>query len=230
MRRTVKAGRGCVWALAGAAGLIALVPWQGIIWDGGFPDIECRLRFVDETGKPLPGVTLKVVTKTGGVCHFYPVDEFVPETAVVSDADGRMTFHHSAKYLEFSGHEYRNFFGMRFGKTRAPRYDCVFMHGEREVFQTPFNFHQREWDQFQQPTITRPRTPWNTTAYGRLPEEDFTSWQLRLFDANRDGILDREEKTAASYFTWRLGEEEFAEKPTGQSFRVVERTVVVTTP
>lgn len=107
--RPAKIRRGCLWAIIGLAAAIALVPWQGIIWDGKFPDVECRLKFVDSDNKPVPGVNLTVLTKAGGVCYFYPVDEFVPNRAVTSDAEGRIVFHHTSMFLEFAGHEYSVF-------------------------------------------------------------------------------------------------------------------------
>lgn len=198
---------------------------QGIIWDGKFPDVECRLKFVDGNNKPLPGVTLTVLTKAGGACHFYPVDEFVPDRVVVSDAEGRMVFHHSSKFLEFSGREYSNLIGMRFGETSAPHYDCVFALDGREVFRTPFNFHRREWDEFRQPTMTRTwQLPWDGNKYYPQPGEERDAWRMRLFDTNHDGKFDREELTAAGYFEWKR----FEEKPTETTFKVVERTIVVT--
>jgi hypothetical protein len=52
---------------------VLLVPFQGIIWDGGFQSTEYRLKFVDEAGPPVAGVTLQVETQVGGICHVYPV-------------------------------------------------------------------------------------------------------------------------------------------------------------
>jgi hypothetical protein len=230
VRRSAKVVHGCVWALIGCAVVIALVPFQGLIWDGKFPDVECRLKFVDGTNKPVPGVALTVLTKAGRECHFYPVDEFVPEQPVVSDTEGRMMFHHSSKFLEFAGHEYPNLIGMRFGQTSAPRYDCVFVLDGREVFRTPFNFYKREWNEFRQPTVQRAwRPPWDVTKHGPRAEEDFGAWRYRLFDANHDGVLDREEVTAANYFEWRL-HEVTAGNAGERTFLVVERTIVIPNP
>jgi hypothetical protein len=94
-----------------------LVPWQCILWGGRIPDVECRLKFVDANNKPVPGVTLAVYTKAGSRCHFYPVDEFVPDHPVVSDAEGRLVFHHSSNHIEFDGRECFNLIGMRFHDT-----------------------------------------------------------------------------------------------------------------
>lgn len=214
--------------LVGAAVLIALVPWQCIIWDGGFPNMECRLRFVDSDGKPVPGVTLTVYTKAGGVCHYYPIDEFVPDKPLVSDDEGRIVFHHSSVFFEFSGREYWNLIGMRFGETKAPHYECVFSHQGREVFRTKYNFHHPEWDEFRKPAITRTwNAPWGTDGLRLGKTEEFEALHERSFDTNQDGTLDREEKTARWWFQWKVGHEN-AEQSV--NYRVVERTIVIPNP
>jgi hypothetical protein len=233
--RSARIGRGCAWTLGGLAALFALVPWQGCIWDGGFPNVECRLKFVNANNKPVPGVTLTVLTNAGGVCHFYPVDEFVPDRPVVSDAEGRMVFHHTAGGLEFAGHESYNLFGMRFGETSAPRYQCVFSLDGREVFRTPFNFHRREWAGFRQPAVNRIwPPPWDLAKHGLQLDDDLDQWQarlMRLFDSNNDGKLDREEATAANYFERQQRfVREAAEKPTERGYDVVARTIVIPIP
>lgn len=224
MRRATGIGRGCVWTLVGVAILIALIPFKCIIWDGGFPDIECRLKFVDGDSKPVPGVTLTVFTRSGTPCHFYPIDEFVPDQPVVSDADGQLVIHHSANYLEFGGRTYQNLIGMGFGGN-APHYDCVFTHGGREVFRTPFNFHRREWDGFRKASVTREWSrPWDEKRHGPHPDEEFTAWERRLFGGKARAEMDRDERIAAGNF-----QRQFFREPKMQEiqFIVVERTVVI---
>jgi hypothetical protein len=99
------------------AAAVAFVPFQGIIWDGGFKSAEYRLRFVDAAGRPITGVTLRVLTKAGGACPFYPVDEFHPDRPPMSAADGMLVCHHSGNGLEFGGREHYNLVGMRFDET-----------------------------------------------------------------------------------------------------------------
>lgn len=227
MSRESRIRRGCLWALGAGTLLFVLVPWQGIIWDGGFPNVECRLKFVDGAGKPVHGVKLTVLTKAGGVCHFYPVDEFVPDQPLISDANGQMVFHHSANTLEFAGHEYSNLLGMRFGDTSAPRYDCIFSHNGREVFRTPFNFHRREWDEFQQPAVTGPWvSPWDKAKNVSPTAEEYEGLRRQQF-GGKVGEFDREERTAAGNFRERFFREPPGRDPT---FLVVERTIVIPTP
>jgi hypothetical protein len=198
-----------------------------MIWDGQFPNVECRLRFVDGERKPVQGVTMTVLTRSGTVCHYYPVDEFVPEQPLASDAEGWIVFHHSTNGLEFSGRVYSNLIGMEFGRSSSPRYDCVFHHGEREVFRTAYRFHGREWDEFGKGSVTR---RWAPPWYSSKPEEerhkDYEARRRLLFDGNRDN-LDREQLTAVGSFQRRYGSNSETDEIT---FAVVERTIVIPNP
>lgn len=230
MSRAARVRRGCVWALIGIAVLIALVPFQCIIWDGGFSDVECRLKFVSGDGKPVSDVVLTVLTKGGTVCHFYPVDEFVPDRPIASDAEGLIVFHHSTEWgLEFGGREYHNLIGMRFGDTTAPQYDCLFTHNGREVFRTPFNFtHAREWKEFHKPKVTRQWSPpWDEDKHGPQPGEAVKQWTQRHFGSKPREKMDRELRTAAGNF-----ERQFFREPRSREtqFHVVERTILITNP
>ena len=72
-----------------------------------------------------------------------------------------------------------------------------------------------------------------------LQDADHDAWRLRLFDTNKDGKLDREERTAAHNYGRRI-EREFeriafvnagraVEQPRAKeiTFLVVERTIAV---
>ena len=135
MKRPRKITLGCL-GRTGLATVLALVPFQVLVWDGGFPSIECRLRFVESNGNPVPGVKLTVHNKAGGVSHFYPVDEFVPESPVTSDDEGWMVFHHVSRGFEFGGKDYRSVFGFTLSEAKSPYYECVFSLVDREVFRT----------------------------------------------------------------------------------------------
>ena len=112
---------GCLALILGLVAIVLLAPIQEIVWDGGFPSTEYRLTFVDEAGRPVPGVTLRMETHADGVSYLYPVDEFLPDQAPTSDADGRMVFHHTGQGIEFGGHDRSNLLGVEFEKTLAPQ-------------------------------------------------------------------------------------------------------------
>lgn len=215
---------GCAIVVFGLGAAVALIPVQTVIWDGGFPNLEAQLTFVDGQDRPVPGVQLTVLTRAGGPSHFYPVDEFLPDQSPVSDAEGQMVFHHTAAWLEFSGRYSGNLLGMRFGETFAPQYECVFHLKGREVFRTPFNFHRREWESLRQPSITRTWQPPYLDKVQLREDEELKTWKLRLFDGNADGRLDREEMTAAITIERNIHPEE---KPAERMFEVVKRKIVV---
>ena len=210
---------------------IVLVPFQKIIWDGGFLTTEYRLTFVDEAGRPVSGVTLQTETRAGGICYLYPIDEFVPEQSPTSDADGRMVFHHVGDYLEFSGHERGNLLGMRFGAEGAPEYVCVFRVAGREIHRLPYDeLHPRgDWEGL--PTVTR------TWQHPDWPKREFVAhhaewsdYRRRLYDTNGDGKLDREESVAARHFDRVIIDAEAEAEKRDVRFFVIERTVTISIP
>jgi hypothetical protein len=230
----------------GIAAFAVLWPMPGgIRWDGGFRSVECRLRFVDNLGNPVKGVTLTVRTRAGGVCHFYPVDEFVADQPVTSDADGWMVFHHTENGIEFSGTAYTNVLGMSLGGDDAPHYDCFFTLGDREVFRTPYDFHGDKWKKFQRGVFVK---EWGLPGvdiekYKWEEKQDYQGWGFRMFDSNKDGTIDREEAVAARHAISRLEDErsrveaakagkvpELGQRTREVSFLVIERTIAVPNP
>ena len=219
--------QGCLFAVILLIAVVLLIPFQGIIWDGGFPSVEYRLRFVDSAGRPVPGVTLQVVTQAGGVCPFYPVNEFLPDHAITSDADGQLVFHHVSHVLEYGGHESSNLLGMRFGETTGPQYWCVFRAADWEVARLRLDdLRPRgdEWDHLAVIHRPWPCPEWKIENY-LTDSDDWTAQRIRLFDGDRNGQLDREERTAAGYF---IRSTECQERQI--EFAVVERTITLANP
>ncbi len=206
-----------VWhaAVVAVIAFVLLYPVQGVIWDGGFPSAEFRLRFVDEHGQPVPGVRLEVFTQAGGPSPHYPVNEFRPGHVVESDADGRMAFHHVSRSLEFGGRERRNLLGMEFGESSGPRYACAFFHEAREVYRIPYN--KLSPHSYDLPTVER---EWTFDAWSA------EQWEAYDFDLNHDGTLDREERVARQY-VWRKFE---WTESTRERFDIVEKTIVIGRP
>lgn len=205
-----------VWraVVASVIAFVLLYPFQAIIWDGGFPSAEFRLRFVDEQGQPVPDVRLEVFTLAGGRSPHYPVNEFRLGQAVKSDADGRMAFHHVGTSLEFGGRDYFNLLGITVSKTGSPRYDCAFFLDDREVYRTPYN--DLSPHDFDLPRVEREWT---------FPEWTQQEWAAHDRDLNNDGTLDREERVARGYV-----ERYFDGRSTRTRFNIVEKIIVIDRP
>jgi hypothetical protein len=205
-------------AAVGSLGLaVILVPFQGMIWDGRFHDVEYRLTFLDEAGRPLPGISLQVVSKAGGPSYLYPINEFLPDGTPSTDANGLVTFHHVGAYLEFSGYEYHNLAGMRFSDTDAPQYVLVFSLAGREVHRVRHDDLRPRGEIDRLPKVTR---KWQASW---CPSRETLS--DIVWDGNGDGKIDREEGTARTYgqtLSWA-----WAEDREEVTFRVVEKTIVI---
>ena len=231
MTRPAGKSLGCLLAGLGVAVAVGLTPFQGIIWDGGFESTEFRLTFVDKTGKPVPGVTLRVLTRAGGPCHLYPIDEFLPDQTPTSDDEGRMLFHHAGTGLEFGGHEYYNLVGMRFGETTSPQYVCVFSAAGRELYRSRYTelCVRGEWDHLPKVRRPWPDPEWPAREILRA-DGDPSNLRMRLYDGNGDGYLDREERTAAGYFA-RVAERSLSKHEQRDiQFVISEQTITVPTP
>jgi hypothetical protein len=222
---------GCLLWPVGLVAIVLLAPIQTIIWDGGFSSAEYRLTFVDEAGRPVPGVVLRVETQAGGVSHLYPVDEFLPDQAPTSDADGRMVFHHAGTAIEFSGHERGNLVGMEFGNTGAPRYVLVFSVGNREVHRLRHDDlrPRDDWDRRARVKRAWQYPDWPSREYAAHHEE-WDNYRDRLFDGDGDGKLGHEERVARGYFERVMYRAEDEPGPKEIEFFVVERTITVSVP
>lgn len=222
---------GCGIGLLGLA-VVTIVPnpFCTIIWDGGFESVEYRLAFTDETGRLVPGVRLRVLTQGGGVSHLYPVDEFLPDRVPTSDAQGRMVFRHTSEGLEFGGRSYGGLLGGQFGEAGAPQYLCIFLVGDQEVHRMWYA-DLRGGDPYSLPPVSRVwRVPdWPPREYA-AHRNNWLTHRPRLFDGNRDGQLDREERTAAGYFE-RVVEQSYDDRKEREvTYYVIEQTVLISVP
>lgn len=221
-----------LWLGGLIAAAVLFAPIQTIYWDGGFSDEEYQIRFIDPSGNPVPDVTLRVQTRAGGASYLYPVNEFLPDTAPTSDADGRMVFHHASLAIEYGGRESANLVGMRFGQSRAPQYDCVFLRAGREVHRLPFDEVRLRGASDRAPEVRR---TWQPSDWCRREfiahHERWEQRELELFDTNGDGQLDREEATARRYFR-STDFDAPPERLRAKSivFRVRETTIALATP
>jgi len=223
----------CRWPYFLAVGLAALllVPFNGIVWDGGFDSAEFRLQFADRAGRPIQGVTLHVETVAGGTSYYYPVNEFFPSDRPTSDAEGKMVFHHVANYLEFSGREHSNLVGMRSGETKTPQYVCVFSLDGRELSRITYDDLRGRGRRDNLPSVTRtwrqPKWAWREWMAWR---EDLKTNEKRRFDGNGDGVIDREEAVAANYFWSKLVGDSPEREEKEVTYTIHERRVEVPVP
>ena len=214
----------------GLVAVVALVPFQTMIWDGGFEDAEYRLRFVDGNGRPVPGVSLRVLTPAGGACHLFPINEFLPDGTPTSDADGRMVFHHASHALEFAGRVRTNVVGMAFGDTRSPEYVLAFDVDGREANRVRYGALRPARTAEGSVTRTWEDTDWPAREY-LAHERDWEGRLRHLFDGDGDGRLDRAEGTAARYFSRVMSDRLESHRERREvTFLVVERTVVISLP
>jgi hypothetical protein len=226
--------RRAVWWLVLLFALVALVllaPIQRSIGDGGFPSAEYRLTFVDTSGRPVPEVGLRVEMANGGVSYLYPVDEFVPDHVPTSDADGRMVFHHTSGGLEFSTHERGNLLGMWFGSEGSPKYVLVFSVRGREVHRVQYH-ELLQWSDLDGSARVKQAwkaTGWPTREYA-AHQADWSAYRNRLFDADGDGQLDREERVARGYFERVMLESDPVPGTRDIEYYVIERRIDITVP
>jgi hypothetical protein len=171
-------------------------------------------------------VTLRVLTQAGGECHLYPIEEFLPDHSQMSDAEGRLVFHHVSEGFEFGGRAHCNMLDMWFGETHAPQYLCVFSVVGREVHRVRFD-DLRPWrERDRLPRVTR---PWQYPVWPMHEYEahrgEWDAHRFRIYDGDKNGELYREERIAVQYFDRMLedGKREV-------EFLVVERTITVEMP
>jgi hypothetical protein len=110
----------------GLVGLAAFASYEttNIIWDGGFPSGEFRLRVIDPEGKPVSGASLRVYEGgTGERAYEYPLDDYLPDHELVSGEDGTIIAHRKNGEMQFGGEAWRLFWLIPMGD-KAPEYDC----------------------------------------------------------------------------------------------------------
>ncbi|SFH62988.1 hypothetical protein [Planctomicrobium piriforme] len=127
-------------AVGGVALVLAqIVAMSSMRWDGGFPDVELQLSFLDGNGSPVPGVELQVEDPVGNVVYYFPVTDYGPGQIPTSDASGTMVLRHlHIQGLEFGG-SCTLLFGFEFGSTcDSPAYLCRFLLNGKEVHHSTF--------------------------------------------------------------------------------------------
>lgn len=111
----------------------------GYNWDGAFPDTKITYIFVDGGGNPVQGVRLKVLTSDGKESFNYPINQFNPDTTIISNIQGVMEFAHiSKRALEFGG-SCTNLYVTKIGVCSIPVYTLQFIWNNKEVHSIPYN-------------------------------------------------------------------------------------------
>jgi hypothetical protein len=226
------------WVVLGVLALVllfALLPLlSGAVWDGGFPQAEFRLRFVDGKGRPISGVVLRVEDESGRLFYHYPVSDYGPGHAPTSDADGVLTFHHATTgSLEYGGRCWSPFGLLEVGDCHGPVYVCRFLKGGREVHRCRYD--ELAWAAYDSGESAERDWDWSNVAprfAGPASEvEDWLSRRREEFQ-HPDAEISIEER--AAWQAWlTIFEKVDSARRQGQpavdalKFPVVSRTVVI---
>ncbi len=225
--------------------LTLLYPHPGIIWDGSWGPEEYRITFKGWAGRPVEGVQLRVENESGSNFYHFPVCDYLPGHVPASDAEGVIVFHHAPSCF-VSGHAWWLFGRIPMGDHSEPVYVCRFLLDGWEVHRIRYNDLvntgtrdvKRRWKWLTLPEL--PGQVFRTVAWDE-PEPDWEQVldrleanQMRNFDLNGNGKLDRDERYAARAarmaldqgFRIRGGSSEWEDV----EFRLVERTVVLKVP
>ena len=105
INRAAMSRKAVLLSVVGVGLLVALlvVGTPMMVWDGGFGQVEYRVKFVRADGSPTPGVQLRVENEQGTNFFHYPVTDYVDGRVPVSEGDGVLTFHHVSNGPEFGG-------------------------------------------------------------------------------------------------------------------------------
>lgn len=96
-----------------------------IIWEGFFPAGEYHLNIRNQTGEPIPGAILHVYEEGTRTPAFeYPIDNYLKDDDLISNAQGQIIALHKNRGLEFGGSEWKLFWIIPMGLGCCPQYDC----------------------------------------------------------------------------------------------------------
>ena len=122
----------------------------GCLYDGYYCQAEYQIKFVTPDGRPIDGVQLEVVDKSGNISYGYPVTDYCEGGIPTSDADGVITFHHVQYTMEWGG----IFFFCCVLGSGSREFDLLFSRNGELIYDTKYGDLDREvWNDT--PTITR---------------------------------------------------------------------------
>ena len=226
------------WIVAIALSLFGIVSsCTGILWDGGFAQTEFEISFRDADGNPVPGVELRVEDRQGRAFYYYPVTDFAPDQAPISDENGTMIFHHVRHSLEFGGHSWHLFFVIPMGDD-TPRYVCRFLLNGRDIARIPYEQLSRDGTRNDEQKVTRCwKAPQSLISLAqKRPDEspDGAAARARAFFHVEDGgKINREAAIAhrvaldEAFFDYDASQNPKMGRERDEQFPVVRMTIVV---
>jgi hypothetical protein len=227
-RLKLKRCLGCFTGVIVIALVIASAPIHAVRWSGFFPTEEYQLTFLDEKGRPVPDVSLQIESPAGNKCYFYPVNEFLPDQALVSNSQGLIVFHHVQEMVEYGGADYCNLLGYCPFPEKSPQYYCVVLHNGQEVYR--FRYNTLWLEAVGKPKAALIAREWSFPNWSRLryvpKDDDWDGYYSELFNGNRNQKLDREQQIGVRLLNRGL------ELPGGTreiDFPIIERTIFIST-
>jgi hypothetical protein len=176
----------------------------GMYWDGGYGQDEFQLTFLDQTGKPVPGVQLRVEDRDGRNYFHYPVSDYLPDRPVASDDAGLMVFHHvQTSGVEFSGHTTFLYGLIPVVRIPGPKFVCRFLYREREVWRIDYSELAHPEGPQNSAKVKRSWkwSAWPMTELLRKPGEDWTPSRERM--AHLFGTVDKTKLTPEADAAYR---------------------------
>jgi hypothetical protein len=190
-------------ALGAAAALLAYASYLTTQWGGscGYGQGEYELTFEDASGSPVEGVELKVEDERGDDFFCFPVTDYLPGHAPVSDQYGVMRFHHVSTGVEWDNYGWELFWLVPVQKTRSPVFICRFVLQGKEVYRIPYAELERwDWEgrtgeqvpkvtrQWSWPAMTPAEIAWQPSE----SEDHYVSRTEQFFHIDRNGKRHRE--------------------------------------
>ncbi len=207
----------------------------------GYGQREYQLTFENSRGKPVPGVDLKVEDERGNDFFCFPVTDYVPGRAPLSDEQGIMCFHHISTAVEWDSIGGSLFGWITISTAPSPVFICRFLHRGKEVYRIPYG-DLPDWDWGDQTWEEAPKVKrqWNWTAVTpaeivRDPNESEQNYESRLArffhidgkdKRHREGVIARRNSCDRNHL-FRPPLADKAEKIEELDFPVIRRTITI---
>lgn len=106
---------------------------------GRFRNAEFRVSILDEKGRLVDGVVMKVVNSQGEDAPCYPVSDYYDNNPVVANKDGLIVFHHVSSLLPEYTTRKRFVLGRLVSEQFPPEYHCEFFKATSLLCRVPYN-------------------------------------------------------------------------------------------